>query len=175
MDSISYQVFGKVVVLNERLIFPVSPTFFHHSKNNGNDIKKNYYCSEQVIFSKEEMENIPSYYSIEESKDKKYFSKIKANIEHLFYLFDVGIKNERQLIYTDDSDCISLIHIMPRIYEENLKTMHRSMKEYSVLVYQRSAYLTSLIHDMLFIKSLFKDAAGITYVLNNVHYIKESI
>jgi len=96
--------------------------------------------------------------------DVLYYDRLRAELNHLFYRYEIGLLGNRQIILVSD-ECISMIHILP------------SPELTIVNVYQRSCnYKTSFKEDIGFIIDYFMQQhqnVEINYKIGSLHYYKK--
>lgn len=155
-----------------------SLTLQHHVHLSGMEKAKDleFYEAQTVYYSKEEMTGFerqnPHLLLLADNHDKTYYTKLRAEVSHMRHLFEKKLRNDRQLVITDASECISLIHIIPEMWVDH-KDFNKITK-YRVMVYQRSAYAFTVPFDLQIILDIFRDASDITYIVSKMHFFKEA-
>lgn len=170
-----FSLYGKKLIFKKKNFIPISDSLISHSEYSKDDINNlDYYSTETLtVFTEQNLNRIQPV-SILTDSDDLYYSNIANKVKDIiekFCNYDPDY-NERRLIYTSDTDCISLINIIPTLYTDKVN-VSRKLLSYNVFIYQRSAYLTALIKDLHFISNLFNSASHITYVVNNIHYLNK--
>lgn len=165
-------VLDKEVYLVIKDTVPVSNSMLSHAGKLKNSVELNYFSTASAVtFDRKSFNLMTKIYR--HDADSAYYSKLRFSIKSLIDDFNNYILNDRQLIYSNPVDCISLIHIIPTLYVDKLNES-RELLLYDVFIYQRSAYVTKLVEDISFIYEEFitSKLSNITYVVNNIHYLE---
>jgi hypothetical protein len=153
-----------------------SSTFFHHNgPQKVNFLPTHRYHAVRVHLMTKDVERIAEVNTAQlghletpVDADKTYYERIVKAALHEFHLFKVGIKNHRQLVVTDNAECMSMIQLIPLEW-----TKERDVTSYDICVHQRSAHLNSIGKDCAFIWHIFGDAKNISYLIGDLHVVLE--